>query len=415
MRVTFINKSDSLGGAAVVTLRLVEALRGIGVDARLLVAHRATDHEYVAEAAGKWRMKYAFLADRLPLLARNGFSRRTLFSIDAARAGLPLWRHPWVREADIVAPGWINQGMLSLNGIRRLADMGKPVVWTMHDMWCMTGVCHHAHSCRGYMQGCGHCRLLGICASASDLSARVWKRKQKLYSRGGICFVAVSNWLARKAAESSLLGDERVEVIPNAFPVTPASLLPAASATPSGHIMMVAARLDDHVKGMPLLVEATKAICRMDSGAHRRLHLDLVGDIRDTSALSGLALPFTLHGRIADGSRLRQLYGKASAVVSPSLFETLPGTLVEGQDMGAVPVAFDSGGQADIIDHLHTGYLAVKENDARRSGENLAQGILWAVEASASESVRNAMRRSVETRFGAEAVARRYLQLFETL
>lgn len=413
MKITFINKSDSLGGAAVVTLRLVQALRRQGVEARMLVTHRATDHDYVALAAPEYRIRHAFLADRLPLLPRNGFSRRTLFQIDAARAGLPLWRHRWVREADALALGWINQGVLSLKGIRRLSDTGKPVIWTMHDMWCMTGVCHHAHSCGAYRERCGCCPLLGRAAGDSDLSAQVWRRKRKLYDSAGIQFVAVSRWLAHKAAESALLGDEQVAVIPNAFPVTPLSELPTVRLSPSGHIIMVAARLDDPVKGLPLLVEATKAIRRLDPGAPRRLHLDLVGELRDPSILDGMAIPYTHHGRISDAPRLRQLYAGASAVVSPSLFETLPGTLIEGQDLGAVPVAFDRGGQADIIDHLHTGYLVQWHSDAIRAGEALAEGLLWAIDASADASIVNAMHASVAAKFGDQTIARRFMQLLQ--
>lgn len=45
MRITLINKSDSTGGAAVVSLRLVNALRDAGIDARMLVTEkRQTRH-----------------------------------------------------------------------------------------------------------------------------------------------------------------------------------------------------------------------------------------------------------------------------------------------------------------------------------------------------------------------------------
>lgn len=336
MKVVFINKSDTRGGAAVVTLRLVQALRARGVDARMLVAEKNTGHDYVAPAAPDWRLKWSFLADRLPLLLCNGFRRSTLFQVDAALSGLPLHRHPWVQEADAVVLGWVNQGLLSLRGIRRIGRLGKPLLWVMHDMWCMTGVCHHAHRCRSCLDCCGNCPLLGGGAGTCDLSTTLWKRKRRLYNDIDIQFVAVSRWLADRARESSLLGSERVAVVPNAFPEVRA--LPARPARPT-HIIMVAARLDDPIKGLPLLAEATKAMRRLDSERAGTLHLDLVGEVRDPSRLDDLALPYTLHGTVADKSRLKELYARAGAVVSPSLFETLPGTLVEGQALGALPVA----------------------------------------------------------------------------
>lgn len=51
MKIVIVNKSDRTGGAAVVSFRLMEALRGIGVDARMLVVEKLTDSNYV-ELAG---------------------------------------------------------------------------------------------------------------------------------------------------------------------------------------------------------------------------------------------------------------------------------------------------------------------------------------------------------------------------
>lgn len=410
MKVVFINKSDTRGGAAVVTLRLVQALRARGVDARMLVAEKNTGHDYVAPAAPDWRLKWSFLADRLPLLLCNGFRRSTLFQVDAALSGLPLHRHPWVQEADAVVLGWVNQGLLSLRGIRRIGRLGKPLLWVMHDMWCMTGVCHHAHRCRSCLDCCGNCPLLGGGAGTCDLSTTLWKRKRRLYNDIDIQFVAVSRWLADRARESSLLGSERVAVVPNAFPEV--RDLPARPERPT-HIIMVAARLDDPIKGLPLLAEATKAMRRLDSERAGTLHLDLVGEVRDLSRLDDLALPYTLHGTVADKSRLKELYARAGAVVSPSLFETLPGTLVEGQALGALPVAFDRGGQRDIIDHLDTGYLADWDEDPRRAGENLARGLLWALDRAAEPGMAQRLHDSVNRKFAAPAVADAFIHLIQ--
>lgn len=413
MRITFINKSDSLGGAAVVTLRLVEALRAAGADARMLVTHKGSDKEYVALAASHAKIKRDFLADRLPLLLNNGFSRSTLFQIDAARAGVPLYRHPWVTDADAIVLGWINQGVLSLDGIRRLATSGKPLLWTMHDMWPLTGVCHHAYSCRGFERRCGECRLLGRCAAAHDLSHSVWERKRRLYEAADIRFIAVSRWLAERCKASSLLRNASVEIIPNAFPLSGAPLPTAADKEP--RLMMVAARLDDPVKGLPLLVKATQRLRALAPQQCRKLHLDLVGELRHAEALNGLAIPYTHHGSITDRTALQRLYARAAAVVSPSLFETLPGTLIEGMEMGAVPVAFDSGGQKDIVDNGTTGFLAPRTGDADTDSAAFADTILGALELARLPDTPQRLRRSVASRFSADAVAHRYLSLIQSI
>ena len=48
MKITIVNHSDNRGGAAIVSLRLMEALRAAGHDAVMLVAHKYTDHPHAS-------------------------------------------------------------------------------------------------------------------------------------------------------------------------------------------------------------------------------------------------------------------------------------------------------------------------------------------------------------------------------
>ena len=185
----------------------------------MLVVHKATADPDVVLAAPQWRARLPFLQEHLKIFVANGFNRSTLFKISTGSDGLPLECHPLVKEADVVMLNWVNQGMLSLRSIRRMAEAGKHIIWTMHDMWNLTGVCHHAGRCRHYMQQCGKCRLINKGPEANDLSHRVWLKKHELYSHSRIHFVAVSNWLAALARKSTLLNSCDVNVIPNAFPI----------------------------------------------------------------------------------------------------------------------------------------------------------------------------------------------------
>lgn len=415
MKVVIINKSDSTGGAAVVSFRLMNALRAEGVDARMLVAEKLTGSPYVELAAPPLRIKVPFLAERLRIFAATGFDRRNLFKIDTASDGLPLYRNPLVREADVICLDWVNQGLLSFRGLRRLAALGKPIVWTMHDMWNMTGVCHHAGACRRFEGVCHDCPLLGARAGKDDLSRRTWERKKELYSRP-FTFVAVSRWLAGRARASSLLGcGQDVRVIPNAFPF-PASA--PVRRQPDGEVRVLfgAARLDDPIKGLPILVEATRMLRERFPEHAARMRLVTFGGVRDADALAGFGIPHTHLGVLMGDESVRKAYAGCDMVVSSSLFETLPGTLVEGQAYGCVPVSFDRGGQSDIIDHLSTGYLARMGESVEESALNLAEGLVWAAGAVESDpAIISRMDASARDRFSGPAVARTYISLFRQL
>ena len=407
MKVVLLNKSDSKGGAAVVSLRLVHALVDAGVDARMLVIDKLTDDPLVGTMGSKWCNKWRFLAERVGVWCRNGFDRSTLFMTDPATHGVNIANHPWINEADVVCLNWVNQSTLSLKGIEQIAKSGKPIVWTMHDMWNCTGSCHHAYECQGYKTTCVSCHLLG--SKGRDLSTATQERKRQLYRETDIHFVAVSNWLAAKCRESSLMHDSDISVIANAFPVENFM----AARLPNGDygidddkkvIVMGAARLDDPVKGFDQLIAATKHVAEHKPELAQRLHLLLFGAIKDESLLDQIALPCTHLGVVNDVARV---YSHGDIVLSTSLYETLPGTLIEGQVSGCVPVTFGMGGQPDIVDHLKTGYIAEYKDAA-----SVAKGIEWAMGANVS---RQFLHDEVERKFAASKIAQQYIELFEKI
>lgn len=411
MKLTFISKSDLKGGAAIVTFRLVAALRAMGVDARMIVAERLSDAEFVQTAASPAAVKAAFLAERLQVFAANGFQRKSLFQVDPSSCGLPLWKHPWVEDADAVFLGWVNQGLISLRGIKKIAALGKPLVWMMHDMWNMTGICHHAGSCKHFLSECGDCPFLGCRKGRADLSHIVWKRKAALYRGAGIRFVAVSSWLAGKARESSLLRNAAVEVIPNAFPLEGIDKISKMVSDEKVRMIFGAARLDDPIKGLPVLKGALEELRKSHPEIASRMELVTFGSVKDPASLEGFALPHTHLGVIRGEDAVREAYASCSIVVSSSDFETLPGTLVEGQAYGCIPVAFDHGGQRDIISHKATGWLAPWSDDAAERARSLAEGIAWAFGERGNLKMRCDMRESVKAKFSPEAVAAKILAL----
>ncbi|MCH5230182.1 MAG: glycosyltransferase [Muribaculaceae bacterium] len=427
MKIVIINKSDSTGGAAVVSRRLMEALRAEGVDARMLVAEKITDSEYVELAASPLNIKFHFLRERLKIFFSNGFNRKTLFKIDTGEVGLPLWKHPLVKEADAILLNWINQGLLSLKGVGKVLALGKPVIWTMHDMWNMTGVCHHAGRCSHFLKNCGDCPLLGRKAGHDDLSKKIHGVKERLYIDGPhrITFVAVSNWLKAKGEESELLKGQKIEVIGNAFPIDSDENTPDVKETKVGDkpgvgrigILFGAARLDDPIKGLETMREVSGIIAERYPTMAKNLELRFFGDYKNHDSLEGFGLPVKYLGVLKGEESIARAYRDSHIVVSASSYETLPGTLVEAQAYGCIPVAFNRGGQGDIVEHLSTGYIAAYDEDLGNRAENLARGILWGADVVKDEprfsDMKEKMHESVMEKFSGKRIAGKYMKLLE--
>lgn len=414
LRVAIISHSDVLGGAGMVSYRLTQALRNHGIDARMVVYTKLSDDPMVSLVSHRTSRGLRFMLERLRIFLANGFQRSNLFKVSIANIGSRVDRHPWVRDADIILLGWTNQGLLSLKGLQRLGKLGKPLVWILHDMWALTGICHHAYECTAYHEGCGNCMFL-TGNKQNDLSAKVFRQKQAVYdSLPDITFVPVSRWLAGRCSSSPLLRGRRIEVIPNPFPVdffNPDALdwgsdLPLPADRPN-RIVMCAARLDDPIKGLPYAVEALNHIFDNRPDIAKTLTVLFIGEIRDRSILDNLRINYHCVGRINDPKLLRQIYASSQVVLSTSLYETLPGTLIEGQATGCIPVSFGRGGQEDFIKHKETGYIAEYKNP-----QSVADGIIWALE---NPIDRHKLHSNVVGLFASAGIAERYIDLFHRL
>lgn len=126
MRVLIINTSGRTGGAAVAANRLMEALNNNGEKAKMLVCDKDTDQITVVGLHNGLRRHLNFLWERWCIFVRMHFSKKNLFEVDIANAGMDITKLREFKEADVIHLSWINQGMLSLKGIRKILESGKP-------------------------------------------------------------------------------------------------------------------------------------------------------------------------------------------------------------------------------------------------------------------------------------------------
>jgi glycosyltransferase involved in cell wall biosynthesis len=110
---------------------------------------------------------------------------------------------------------YLNIGIL----FRCLANIGIPVVWTMHDCWALTGHCNHfdAVGCDRWRTGCYHCPRKKEYPKSMlyDNSARNYQKKKQLFtSVKQMTIVTPSQWLA-EVVRQSFLNQYPVNVIHN--------------------------------------------------------------------------------------------------------------------------------------------------------------------------------------------------------
>lgn len=412
MRVLIVNTSEKTGGAAVAANRLMEALINNGVKAKMLVRDKQTDCLTVVSAGDGWRQRWHFLWERWRIFMAMHFSKTHLFEADIANVGTDITTLPEFKEADIIHLHWINQGFLSLNGIQKILSSGKPVVWTMHDIWPATAICHYARGCCRYQNKCESCPLLPR-RSVSDLSAVVWRRKNEILRKYHISFVACSRWLEGEAKKSALLKGQRVTNIPN--PINSHVFCPSdkqqareALGLPLDKqvILFVSQRVTDKRKGLDYLVEAMNRMAVQDSSLKDNTAIAVLGGHSEEVA-DLLPLPVFPLGYVSDESKIVKVYNAADVFVLPSLEDNLPNTIMEAMACGVPCVGFNIGGIPEMIGHLKSGYVA-KAADA----DDLARGIKWVLDFKGEELSKEA-RRKVLNSYSQQSVAIKYIELYQ--
>jgi glycosyltransferase involved in cell wall biosynthesis len=410
MRILIVNTFERNGGAAVAANRLMRALNKMGCEAKMLVRDKQTDDSNVMsintnQIKGKL-IFFRFAWERWVIFLNNVFRKENLFAVSIANTGNDISSHRWVRQADIIHLHWFNQGLLSLQNIQQLKSLGKPIVWTMHDMWAFSGICHYAGTCEKYKLKCEKCPLQK--KKIVDLAKQTFEKKQKIVQEG-IQYVGCSQWIASCAKQSALLQHSPITNIPNPIDtdlfkpkdkiqVRRRLNLPADKKL----LLFAAAKLSDSRKGITYFVEACKLLQGQD------VEVVFLGGNIDEELLQAVSLPSHTLGYLDTPNEISAAYGACDVFVTPSLEDNLPNTIMEAMSCGTPCVGFNTGGIPEMIGHKLNGYVAEYKNAA-----DLANGIVFCLENYAGLS--RASRQKVEASYSEELVAKRYLEIYNKL
>jgi len=346
-------------------------------------------------------------------------SKEVRFAFSPANTGIDISQHPLVQEADILHLHWVNFGFLSIESLGKLFSLGKPIVWTLHDMWAFTGGCHHSGDCENYQGHCGNCLPYLRNPSPDDLSAKVWQRKHVIFGDitklPPIQIIGCSEWLANRARKSSLFKNLSIDAIPN--PLDVHVFKPTAKAEARAKlnlpvdkklILFAAAKVTVIWKGFDYFQEALR-ILKEQISKPEEIELVILGE---SDAELNKMLPFKTHalGRISDVEKIALIYSAADVFTIPSIQENLPNTIMEAMACGTPAVGFEVGGIPEMIAHQETGFLATY-----KSAENFAEGIKWVLFEGDGAVLGENARRKVLENYSQEVVKGRYLGVYRGL
>lgn len=409
MRVVHLSSSDVIGGAARGSYALHRELLGLGVDSHMLVARKTTDDPTVHSddsRLGDIRRHTSHHIDQFALRAYQSRDR-TIFS--PALGPSRVTSQARALKPDIIHLHWVAESFVLPEHLPRF---GRPIVWTLRDMWPITGGCHYAGYCERFTERCGACPKLGSRREV-DLSRLLWWRKQRSWAGVDIVPVGISPWIAEQARRSSLFGGRAVRVISNGVDVSfwkrvDPLVVRQSLGIPAGAkiVLFVTLDLGEKRKGFA----DYRKMCRLLANRSAGYHALVVGGGQIMGS-SDLALPSTFTGPIDDDSRLREAYSASDVTVVPSKADAFGKTVAESLACGTPCVVYSETGPAGIISDRANGYIAPIGHP-----EELANGAAWVTEhAERWQKLSHASRRSSVERFSLRAQGLAYRDLYSEI
>lgn len=423
MRICLINTYRRIGGAAVAAYRLKEALeRSPGIEVDELYRFEREDGAVVDRLAA-WGESSPVL-DRLPAIEKfeRGFvdgktteRALSLFSLDPLFIDLAETLE--VASADVINLHWVSF-LQSPAAIRHLAQLGKPVVWTLHDERAFTGGCHYTSGCDGFTTNCRGCPQVE--AEAAVVPEGLLAERLKLLRDVPLHFVSPSHWLGSQLRRSKLFNSacHTLDIIPYSVDLDRFHPLPVESGLferrarlgLSPHEFCILAgsfTWDEDRKGGPFLEEAFKML-------FSRLSDELPG-VRVRVVTCGAKSPckdaYPVHsvGLVESEFEMAELLQCCDLFVTMTREDNLPNMIIEALACGVPVLATAVGGIPEMVVEGKTGRLVPRDDSAA-----MAAALFDAVRDGnlTSEWSRNA-RRFAEENYAHALQASSYLGLFE--
>jgi len=403
MKILLISTSELHGGAAVAVHRLYTGLRKSGVNAQMLVLNKqSNDPNVIPLYSNKITKKFL---GKLYSYKKRYFDQKipefsNLFSLNHILNKINKI------NPDILHLHWINGGFFKL---RDLTKFNIPIVWSLHDMWPFTGGCHYDRNCGQYQKGCNKCPLL---PKNPKKAKDIFNQKMEIYNQiDNITIVGLSRWLVDCAKKSILFKKFNVVHLPNCIdtnvykPIEVSEFKRKIGIPENKRILLFGSMnpLNER-KGFKYLKES------LENNPINEMEVIVLGKVNNKETLE-LGLKTHFLGNITDERYLARYYSVANMTVLPSIQENLSNIVMESLSCGTPVVAFNIGGNSDMIEHNHNGYLAKPMDTV-----DLAKGMKQVLENEKKQSqlARNA-RAKIINEFSEKVIIPKYIYLYRKI
>ena len=389
-------------------LRLKNALKIIGVNSKILVLNKNYDDDdvlvYHKNNIEKVKNRYISFLEKEML---NKYDSNN-YPFSFGWSGIDLSKQSLIKEADVIHLHWINGQYLSYRSINNLICLGKPIVWTFHDSWAMTGGCHVRYGCSNFKIGCGRCHELNS-TNSNDITKLIFEKKRRYYHADKITTISPSAWMYHNVCESMLFRNSNNYQIGNPLDTELFTSSKKDRKDNQIKILFGSSGLAAKHKGTSFFLDAMKKIKADYPDITKKIIIQIFGtEEKEYAQIDGYKVE--LLGVINTEVGMAITYQNADIYVFPSLDDNLPGTVMESLSCSTPVVCFKTGGVPEMVQHKINGYVAKYKNV-----EDLAKGIIWVISNNLNNCLGINGRRWIVENYNQKKIAKEYLKVYEEL
>lgn len=347
IKVLHITAFDK-GGAGLSVLRINKELIKKNYNSKILVKKKFSNEEGIIEFKPNFLelIKYYLFKLKKKKSIKKIDDKLDFFS--DYRIGFDITKSKEFKEADIIHLHWISEFVNYKNLFENLGS--KKLIWTVRDANPFTGGCHYFGDCEKYKNSCGNCPQL-INRSKSDYSKKTWEYKNKIFKNISRV-ICLSNWEKDHLSKSSLLGNNKIQIISPGMPrelkkVDKIRSRKYFNLPKDKFLVLFGSFAETKTKGFIYLKKAAKLIKNKD--------VEFVSFGNNFS--DNLGIKVNQLGMINNLEDLSKAYSAADVVVMPSLQETFGKVFAEGMACGTPSICFDMGGPRDLIKNGSDGFI----------------------------------------------------------
>jgi glycosyltransferase involved in cell wall biosynthesis len=396
MKILHISNWELTGGAAKAANRIHKELLKNDIVSIYLVQHKSTKDINTIKLDNLF-IKFRNIVDKLILILYN-YNFKEPFSPG-------LLKSYKIRniinniKPDVVHLHWISGGMLN---IKELDNLNIPIVWTFHDLWPITGGCHvqyQDNKCINYLSSCGKCPMLNS-KIKKDLSYFNYENKRNFFNTNNVNVIALTNWHYELICKSKFLINKNIIKLPNILDTDLYS--PKSNRKIENKFNILCGGLITNNKNINSFFESLNYL------DHKNVNILFFGSKIDENIYTE-KFNFKYLGYINDENEIVEILNNCDVVVVPSYIENLSNMIFESLSCGVPVVAFNTGGNSDLILHKENGYLA-KPFDIL----DLAKGIDYVLGDNKERLSLNA-RKLILEKYNHIDIIKKYLELYKSI